>query len=145
MHRRVVITGLGAVTPLGLTVPELWDNLLKGVSGVAPITHFDTSDFAVKIAAEVKGFDPENYLGKKEVRRTDRFVQLAVAAARMAVDDASLIIDKDNAEEIGVYIGSGVGGIGTVEEQAKVLSERGPSRVSPFMVPMMIDTRGASF
>ncbi len=138
MHRRVVITGLGAVTPLGLTVPELWDNLLKGVSGVAPITHFDTSDFAVKIAAEVKGFDPENYLGKKEVRRTDRFVQLAVAAARMAVDDASLIIDKDNAEEIGVYIGSGVGGIGTVEEQAKVLSERGPSRVSPFMVPMMI-------
>jgi 3-oxoacyl-[acyl-carrier-protein] synthase II len=138
LHRRVVITGLGAVTPLGLTVPELWDNLLKGVSGVAPITHFDTSDFAVKIAAEVKGFDPENYLGKKEVRRTDRFVQLAVAAARMAVDDASLIIDKDNAEEIGVYIGSGVGGIGTVEEQAKVLSERGPSRVSPFMVPMMI-------
>ncbi len=138
MHRRVVITGLGAVTPLGLTVPELWDNLLKGVSGVAPITHFDTSDFAVKIAAEVKGFDPENYLGKKEVRCTDRFVQLAVAAARMAVDDASLIIDKDNAEEIGVYIGSGVGGIGTVEEQAKVLSERGPSRVSPFMVPMMI-------
>ena len=135
MHRRVVITGLGAVTPLGLTVPEFWDNLLKGVSGVAPITHFDASDFAVKIAAEVKGFEPENYLGKKEVRR---FVQLAVAAARMAVDDASLIIDKDNAEDIGVFIGSGVGGIGTVEEQAKILFEKGPSRVSPFMVPMMI-------
>lgn len=138
MLKRVVITGLGAVTPLGLNVSELWDNLIKGKNGIDLITHFDTSDFNVKIAGEVKGFQPENYMEKKEVRRTDRFVQLAMAAAKMAVSDAFLTIDDSNAEEVGVYIGSGVGGIGTVEEQCRILVDRGPSRVSPFMIPMMI-------
>lgn len=143
MLKRVVVTGLGAVTPLGLTVLELWNNLIAGQSGVDLISHFDTSDINVKIAAEVKNFQPENYLDKKEVRRTDRFVQLAIAAAKMAVADASLTIDKTNAEDVGVYIGSGVGGIGTVEEQARILVEKGPSRVSPFMVPMMISDMAA--
>ncbi|HOA91956.1 MAG: beta-ketoacyl-ACP synthase II [Bacillota bacterium] len=143
MQRRVVITGLGAVTPLGLNVEEFWANVIAGKSGVGLITRFDTTDFNVKIAAEVKGFDPENYLDKKEARRTDRFVQFALAAAKMAVDDASLTIDESNCEDVGVYIGSGVGGISTVEEQARTLFEKGPSRVSPFMVPMMISDMAA--
>lgn len=143
LQRRVVITGLGAVTPLGLNVEEFWANVIAGKSGVGLITRFDTTDFNVKIAAEVKGFDPENYLDKKEVRRTDRFVQFALAAAKMAVDDASLTIDESNCEDVGVYIGSGVGGISTVEEQARTLFEKGPSRVSPFMVPMMISDMAA--
>lgn len=143
VQRRVVITGLGAVTPLGLNVEEFWANVIAGKSGVGLITRFDTTDFNVKIAAEVKGFDPENYLDKKEARRTDRFVQFALAAAKMAVDDASLTIDESNCEDVGVYIGSGVGGISTVEEQARTLFEKGPSRVSPFMVPMMISDMAA--
>lgn len=143
MQRRVVITGLGAVTPLGLNIEEFWANVIAGKSGVGLITRFDTTDFNVKIAAEVKGFDPENYLDKKEARRTDRFVQFALAAAKMAVDDASLTIDESNCEDVGVYIGSGVGGISTVEEQARTLFEKGPSRVSPFMVPMMISDMAA--
>lgn len=143
LQRRVVITGLGAVTPLGLSVEEFWANVIAGKSGVGLITRFDTTDFNVKIAAEVKGFDPENYLDKKEARRTDRFVQFALAAAKMAVDDASLTIDESNCEDVGVYIGSGVGGISTVEEQARTLFEKGPSRVSPFMVPMMISDMAA--
>ena len=143
MQRRVVITGLGAVTPLGLNVEEFWANVIAGKSGVGLITRFDTTDFNVKSAAEVKGFDPENYLDKKEARRTDRFVQFALAAAKMAVDDASLTIDESNCEDVGVYIGSGVGGISTVEEQARTLFEKGPSRVSPFMVPMMISDMAA--
>ncbi len=143
MQRRVVITGLGAVTPLGLNVEEFWANVIAGKSGVGLITRFDTTDFNVKIAAEVKGFDPENYLDKKEARRTDRFVLFALAAAKMAVDDASLTIDESNCEDVGVYIGSGVGGISTVEEQARTLFEKGPSRVSPFMVPMMISDMAA--
>ncbi|HQD79060.1 MAG TPA: beta-ketoacyl-ACP synthase II [Bacillota bacterium] len=143
LQRRVVITGLGAVTPLGLNVEEFWANVIAGKSGVGLITRFDTTDFNVKIAAEVKGFDPENYLDKKEARRTDRFVQFALAAAKMAVDDASLTIDESNCEDVGVYIGSGVGGISTVEEQARTLFEKGPSRVSPFMVPMMISDMAA--
>ena len=143
LQRRVVITGLGAVTPLGLNVEEFWANVIAGKSGVGLVTRFDTTDFNVKIAAEVKGFDPENYLDKKEARRTDRFVQFALAAAKMAVDDASLTIDESNCEDVGVYIGSGVGGISTVEEQARTLFEKGPSRVSPFMVPMMISDMAA--
>ncbi|MDD4263587.1 MAG: beta-ketoacyl-ACP synthase II [Firmicutes bacterium] len=143
MLKRVVITGMGAVTPLGLNVTELWKNALLGKSGVGLITRFDTTGFNVKIAAEVKGFDPEDYLDKKEARRTDRFVQFALAAAKMAVDDASLTIDDSNSEEIGVYIGSGVGGMNTIEEQAKVLFEKGPSRVTPFLIPMMISDMAA--
>ena len=126
-----------------MNVEEFWANVIAGKSGVGLITRFDTTDFNVKIAAEVKGFDPENYLDKKEARRTDRFVQFALAAAKMAVDDASLTIDESNCEDVGVYIGSGVGGISTVEEQARTLFEKGPSRVSPFMVPMMISDMAA--
>ncbi|MCS6801936.1 MAG: beta-ketoacyl-ACP synthase II [Chloroflexota bacterium] len=134
--QRVVVTGLGAVTPVGLSVEESWRNLLAGCSGVGRITAFDTTGFEVQIAAEVRGFDPLAYLDRKEVRRTDRFVQLAIAAARQAVDDAG--IEVRDQPDIGAIVGSGIGGIATLAEQIRVLHERGPSRVSPFLVPMMI-------
>jgi 3-oxoacyl-[acyl-carrier-protein] synthase II len=138
MRNRVVVTGVGAVTPLGNNVKAFWEGLLTGKSGVGLITAFDTTEFPVKIAAEVKDFNPEEYIDKKEVKRTDRFVQFAIAAAKMAVEDAKLDITEENAENVGVYIGSGIGGIATWEEQHRILMEKGPRRVSPFFVPMMI-------
>lgn len=138
MNRRVVITGMGAITPVGNNVEKLWDATINGISGVDYITQFDTTDYSVKIAAEVKGFDPEDYIDKKEARRMDRFTQFAVAAAVEALKDANLTIDDTNAERIGVYIGSGIGGLKTLEDQHTVLMEKGPRRVSPFFIPMMI-------
>ncbi|GIW11058.1 MAG: 3-oxoacyl-[acyl-carrier-protein] synthase 2 [Dehalococcoidia bacterium] len=135
MHR-VVITGMGAVTPVGLTVEASWRNLLAGCSGVRRITAFDPTGFEVQIAAEVEGFDPLDYLDRKEVRRTDRFVQLAIAAARQAVAAAGL--EVRGRDDVGAIIGSGIGGIATLTEQIGVLHERGPGRVSPFLIPMMI-------
>ncbi|MGI6148885.1 MAG: beta-ketoacyl-ACP synthase II [Limnochordia bacterium] len=137
MTRRVVVTGIGAVTPLG-NKHELWEHVLTGVSGAGPITHFDASDFPVRIACEVKNFDPTNYMEKKEARRMDRFCQFAVAAAREALADSSLEITPGNAARIGVLVGSGIGGISTLEDQARVLLEKGAERVSPFFVPMLI-------
>ncbi|BAU27565.1 3-oxoacyl-[acyl-carrier-protein] synthase II [Aneurinibacillus soli] len=138
MENRVVVTGVGAVTPLGNDAKTFWEALLAGKSGVGMITAFDTTEYSAKIAAEVKDFNPEDYIDRKDVKRTDRFVQFAVAAAKMAVEDAGLEINEENSERIGVYIGSGIGGLGTMEDQIKILMEKGPRRISPFFVPMMI-------
>lgn len=139
MKRRVVITGLGAVTPLGSTLDSLWDNLMKGKSGVSRIEHFDVSEYPTRIAASIKDFDPEQYMDRREARRMDRFVQFALAASSLALKDANLDVRSHaEPERIGVIIGSGIGGLATWEEQHKVLLERGPKRISPFFIPMMI-------
>jgi 3-oxoacyl-[acyl-carrier-protein] synthase II len=135
---RVVVTGIGALTPLGLDMATTWENLIAGKSGIDYITLFDTSNMEVKFAGEVKGFDPNNYINRKDARRMDRFAQLAVAAGYQAVKESNLTIDKTNQDDIGVFIGSGIGGLTTLFEQAKVLVEKGPDRVSPFLAPMMI-------
>ncbi|MFZ5814491.1 MAG: beta-ketoacyl-ACP synthase II [Bacillota bacterium] len=141
--KRVVITGMGAITPLGLSVAEFWESLVAGRSGVGPITRFDTSDFEVKIAAEVKGFVPGEHLDRKEARRMDRYTQFAVAAAKQAWADAGLELDGLDAERCGVYLGSGIGGMETFSEEIGVLMQKGNRRVSPFMVPMMIANMAA--
>ncbi|MFL5384845.1 MAG: beta-ketoacyl-ACP synthase II [Longimicrobiaceae bacterium] len=140
MNRRVVITGTGLLTPVGLDVQESWAALLGGRSGAAPITQFDTTDFKVRFAAEVKGFDPDQYIDRKEAKRTDRFAQFAIAATVQAMRQAGLdeLPAGIDAERFGVIIGSGIGGIWTFEEQHRKLIERGPSRISPFFVPMFI-------
>ncbi len=138
MDCRVVVTGMGAVSPLGLTVSETWEGLISGKSGVDNITLFDAADFDTKIAAEVKNFDPTNYVDRKEARHMDRFTQFALAATVQALDQARLKIDQNNADDIGVLIGSGIGGLMTMFEQIKTLLEKGPGRVSPFTAPMMI-------
>ncbi|MFS8572939.1 MAG: beta-ketoacyl-ACP synthase II [Clostridia bacterium] len=142
VKRRVVVTGMGAVTPLGLGVDAFWEGLVQGRSGVGPITQFDASAFSTRIAAEVKDFDPTDFMDKKDARRMDRFAQFAVAGARMALEDAG-ISDNVDWERVGVLIGSGIGGIHTFEEQCRNLFEKGPDRVSPFFVPMMIPDMAA--
>jgi len=136
--RRVVVTGLGAVTPIGNDVAQYWEGLCSGRNGVAGITLFDASRHACRFAAEVKGFDPSGWLEPKEAKRWDRFCKFGVVAAKQAVADAGLAIDGSNAQRVGVSIGSGVGGLLMMETQAHVLADRGPDRVSPFCVPMMI-------
>ena len=136
--QRVVVTGLGAVTPIGNTVSAYWDGLASGRNGVAGITLFDASAHACRFAAEVKDFDPTGFLEAKEAKRWDRFCKFGVVAAKQAVADAGLAITEANADRIGVSIGSGVGGLLTMETQAHVLDGKGPGRVSPFTVPMMI-------
>ncbi|WEG11931.1 beta-ketoacyl-ACP synthase II [Pullulanibacillus sp. KACC 23026] len=138
MKRRVVVTGMGAVTPLGLNVGTTWDNLLAGKSGIDVVTRVNPDDFPAKVAGEVKGFNPGDFIEKKEARRMDRFTQYAVAAAKMAVEDANLTINEENAYRVGVWIGSGIGGMETYEEQFRTGLEKGWRRVSPFFVPMMI-------
>ncbi len=138
MENRVVITGLGAVTPVGIGKETYWDSLVNGKSGIKKITRFDVTDFSCHIAGELKDFEPTKYIEKKDVRRMDRFAQYAVAAAKLAVEDANLTIDEKNDKRVGVLIGSGIGGIETFEEQSKNLFHKGPSRVSPFLIPMMI-------
>ncbi|GAB3063139.1 beta-ketoacyl-ACP synthase II [Salinicoccus sesuvii] len=136
--RRVVITGIGALTPIGNSAPEMWENALKGVNGVDKITRIDNSDYNVHVAGELKNFDIEDYMDKKEARRMDRFTQYAMVASDEAVADSGLKVTDENRERIGVWIGSGIGGIQALEDGFKVLYERGPRRVSPFFVPMMI-------
>ena len=138
MNHRVVITGMGVVSPLGNDRETFWDALLSGKSGIGPITHFDASQFPSRIAGEVKHFDPLNYMEKKDARRMDRFVQFAVAAAKMALEDAAFDMQSIDPDRVGVYIGSGIGGLNTWEEQHRILLEKGPRRVSPFFIPMMI-------
>lgn len=138
MKRRVVITGMGAITPLGTGLSAFWEGLIAGRSGVSRITRFDPSQFSTQIAGEVRDFDPTAYIDRKDARRMDRFTQFAVAGARMAVEDAGLDDDAVDWERVGVLIGSGIGGIQTLEEQCRILWEKGPERVSPFFVPMMI-------
>jgi len=135
---RVVITGMGILSPLGLDTKTTWEGLIAGESGIDYITLFDPADMEAKFAGEVKGFEPTDYIERKEARRMDRFAQLAVAASREAVASARLEINNTNDEDIGVIIGSGIGGLTTMFEQAKILVERGPDRVSPFLAPMMI-------
>jgi 3-oxoacyl-[acyl-carrier-protein] synthase II len=136
--KRVVITGTGLITALGHTVEETWDALCQGRSGIGPITNFDASEYPVRFAGEVRDFDPGRYMGHKEIRRNDPFTHLAVAASRQALAQAQLSITEELAPHIGVCIGSGVGGLMTLHEQFAVLHEKGPSRVSPFLVPMMM-------
>jgi 3-oxoacyl-[acyl-carrier-protein] synthase II len=138
VNRRVAVTGLGAVTPVGCNVATAWEALIAGTSGAGPITLFDASEQDVRIAAEVKDFDPAIVMDRKEARHADRFVQFAMAASVEAQAQAGLIIDDDNRDQIGVMIGSGVGGITTLSEQYEVLHGRGPRRVNPFLVPMML-------
>jgi 3-oxoacyl-[acyl-carrier-protein] synthase II len=135
---RVVITGMGAVTPLGQDLESSWRSLCEGQSGVGPITLFDPAEMKCRIASEVKGFEPARFMHPKEARRNDRSVQLGVAAARQAIAHAGLTIDAANAEQIGVVVGSGVGGIGSLSEQYDVMRDRGVDRISPFLVPMFI-------
>jgi len=138
MKKRVVVTGMGLVSPVGNDVDSFWQSLVNGQSGIDYITQFDTTDFSVKIAGEVKDFQPEDHIDKKEARRMDRFTQFAVAAAKMAVNNANLTINDTNADRIGVYVGSGIGGLKTIEDQHSVLLEKGPKRISPFFIPMLI-------
>ncbi|MSQ28484.1 MAG: beta-ketoacyl-[acyl-carrier-protein] synthase II [Dehalococcoidia bacterium] len=143
MSERVVITGMGAVTPLGLDMPSTWDGLLNGRSGMDYITAFETEGFETTFAAEVKGFDPTNYLDRKEARRMDRFVHFAIAATKEAMAVARFVINDGNATDVGVIIGSGIGGIITLSEQMQVLAQKGPGRISPFLIPMMIGNMAA--
>lgn len=135
---RVVVTGMGVLTPLGLDITTTWEGLVEGKSGIDHITQFDASSLETRFAGEVKGFDPLEYMGRKEARRMDRFSQLAVAASVEAIRDAGLEINDTNKGNIGVLIGSGIGGLLTMSEQVRILIEKGPDRVSPFLVPMMI-------
>ncbi|MEK7872252.1 MAG: beta-ketoacyl synthase N-terminal-like domain-containing protein, partial [Chloroflexota bacterium] len=135
---RVVITGIGIVSPVGLDTPSSWKSLTEGRSGAGPITAFDATQFETRIAAEVKGFDPLKYVDRKEARRMDRLDQLAVAAAKEALDNANLKITPEIATDVGVTVSSGIGGITTLGEGFKTLFEKGPSRVSPFLIPMLI-------
>ncbi len=137
--RRVVVTGMGAVTPIGLTVKEFWKNALAGMSGAAPITYFDTTQYDTKFAAELKGFDPLNFMDRKLVQRVDPFTQFALAAADEAMKDAAIDMAKTSGERIGIVYGSGIGGMQTFSRQHETLVDtKGPHRISPFFIPMMI-------
>jgi 3-oxoacyl-[acyl-carrier-protein] synthase II len=138
MKKRVVVTGVGVVTPIGIGVEAFWDSLKNGRSGVGRVTFFDTADYPCKIDAEVKGFEPEKYIDRKTIRRMDRFTQFALAAADMAIRDAGLDTAKLDSERVGVIVGSGIGGLSTIEEEHDVLRQRGARRVSPFLIPRLI-------
>jgi len=138
-RKRVVVTGLGVITPLGQGIGAFWENLLAGQCGIGPVTAYDTEGYACTIAGEIKDFDPTPaFPSTKEVRRTDRFTQFAMVAGWEAINDSGLDLDKANRDRIGAFIGSGIGGLGTMEKQHKTLLDRGPGRVSPFFIPMMI-------
>lgn len=143
MKKRVVVTGLGLVLPNGIGVEEAWRNTCEGKSGIGPITRFDTSQHETKIAGEVKGFNPEDYVERKEIRRMDLFIQYAVAASTMALEDSGLEIDEEISDRVGVIIGTGLGGLPTIEEYHKVLLERGPHRITPFFIPKLIANMAA--
>ena len=135
---RVVVTGMGVISPLGLDLATTWEGLITGKSGIDYITQFDTEGFETTFAGEIKGFKPTDFIARKEARRMDRFTQLAVVASMQALEQADLEINSGNQDNIGVLVGSGIGGLVTISEQIAVLKERGPDRVSPFLVPMMI-------
>ncbi len=136
--RRVVVTGTGVISPLGIGTAATWDGLIAGSSGIGPITRFDASDFAARIAGEVEGFDPSPWLDAKDARKYDLFVHYGLAAASMALEDSGLAITEENAPRVGVIIGSGIGGLPQISETANILKERGPRRVSPFFIPSTI-------
>ena len=136
--RRVVVTGMGIVSPVGNQIKTAWDNILNGVSGIGPISHFDTSDFAAKIAGEVKDFDVSKYLSAKEAKKMDPFIHYAMAAGADAIEDAGLQVTDDNAERIGVYVGAGIGGILGIQDTTETWLAKGPRRISPFFIPSTI-------
>ena len=138
MMRRVVVTGLGAITPVGLEIPAMWDALLHGRSGVGAIRCFDAGAFDSQIAAEITGFDPSAYLNPKEMKRTERFVQFAIAASKQAVADAGILVEREDPFRCGVIIGSGMGSMHLIEQQHNVLLAKGPKKLTPFMIPMLI-------
>ncbi|MDC4203478.1 MAG: beta-ketoacyl-ACP synthase II [Candidatus Manganitrophus sp.] len=138
MSRRVVVTGLGAVTPLGVGVEKTWKALLSGESGVGRITRFDPTDYPCQIAAQVNDFNPADYIDGKEIKKMDTFIHYAMAGGQMAMDDSGLKVTPENAERVGVYVGSGIGGLNAIEAWHKVLLEKGPKRVTPFFIPMSI-------
>ncbi|BBB93227.1 MAG TPA: beta-ketoacyl-ACP synthase II [Methylomusa anaerophila] len=138
MKKRVVVTGLGAVTPIGIGKDTFWQGLIAGKSGITRITRFDPSEYSTQIAGEVKDFDPLLYIDKKEAKRMDRVVQFAIAATKMAFEDSDIDLDQEDRSRIGTLIGTGIGGMETLHDQFKILFEKGPGRISPFFVPMMI-------
>src|SRR5687767_11640043 len=138
MERRVVITGLGMVSPLGIGTRENWEALLAGRSGIGPITRFDTSDYPVRIAGEVRGFDPALFSPAKDVKKSDLFIHYALAATQFAMEDSGLKVDPARADRVGVYIGSGIGGLPSIERQHAELLEKGPRRISPFFIVGLI-------
>ncbi len=137
-RRRVVVTGMGAITPLGIGVGPTWKALCEGQSGIGRITRFDPTGYASQIAGEVKGFDPAAFIEKKEIKKMDTFIQFAVGASQMAVDDAGLKVAPEDADRVGVYIGAGIGGLPAIEHYHKILLEKGPDRITPFFIPMVI-------
>lgn len=143
MNRRVVVTGIGAVTPLGNDAMTLWENVVASKSGIDYITKVDKDQFPVHVAGEIKDFDPRQFIDKKELRKMDLFTQYAVSAAKMAVEDANLVIDESNADRVGVWIGCGIGGMDVYEEQVRRFIDKGYRRVSPFFVPMLIPDMAA--
>jgi 3-oxoacyl-[acyl-carrier-protein] synthase II len=145
LKRRVVVTGLGLVLPNGIGVEEAWKNTCEGRSGIGRITRFDTSQFETKIAGEVKGFNPEDYVERKEVRRMDLFIQYAIAASEMAVEDSGLGITEEISDRVGVIIGTGLGGLPTIEEYHTVLLEKGPKRITPFFIPKLIANMASGY
>ncbi|WP_421656854.1 beta-ketoacyl-ACP synthase II [Leptothermofonsia sp. ETS-13] len=142
-RKRVVVTGLGAITPIGNTLTEYWEGLMSGRNGIGPITLFDASRHDCRIAGEVKGFDPYAYLDRKDAKRMDRFAQFAISASQQAITDAQFVINDLNAEQIGVLIGTGIGGLKVLEDQQEIYLTKGPDRCSPFMIPMMIANMAA--
>ena len=138
MGRRVVVTGMGLVIPTGIGVETAWKNVWEGKSGIGPLTRFDTNGFETKIAGEVKNFNPELYIDKKEIKKMDLFIHFAIAATKEALDGARLVITPENSEQIGVIVGTGLGGLPSLEKYHKILLEKGPGRISPFFIPMLI-------
>lgn len=143
MKRRVVITGMGAITPVGNNVHDFWNSIREGRNGIDKITHFDTTDFKVKLAAEVKDFKPEDYMDRKQAKRMDRFSQLAMAATKEAITDSKIDLESYDRERISIIFGSGIGGIETIQNQIRVLDKKGPSRISPLTIPMAISNIAA--
>jgi len=143
MSKKVVVTGMGCISPVGNNVNDTWSALLAGKSGAGMITHFDASKHKTRFAAEVKGFDPVGLFGTREARKMDRFTQFAIAATMQALEQSGLKIDESNRDRVGIVVGTGIGGLGTIMEQAEILRERGADRVSPFLIPMMISDSAA--
>ena len=143
MKRRVVITGLGAITPIGLNVSDFWNSCKGGVCGIEPISYFDTSDFKAKLAAELKGFDAKNFMDAKQAKRMEAFSQYAVAAAKEALEDAQIDMEKEDSFRVGVSVGSGIGSLQAMEREHSKLLDKGPSRVAPLLVPLMISNMAA--
>jgi len=138
MTKRIVITGMGVVSPLGIGLEKNWEAVCQGKSGIGPLTRFDASEFTAQIAGEVKGFNPEDFIDKKEVKKMDVFIQYALAAGTQAIQDAQLKIDESNADRVGVLVGAGIGGLSTIEKYHSILLEKGPKKISPFFIPMLI-------